>query len=226
MGVTSTETVTRTELVDDALAEVGNSNPNNTQRAQAVRFLNKLLKQLDPMAQWSWTSSFVPGSINTVANQRAYTTSDGLASNIFELVHVDKVTGTTLSPITIIDTATRLSSVDREGTGEPQWAYLQRAPTLSAQKLEFLPTPDGVYTYQYTYRRRLYDFTASSDNPDFPGEWNHALSIMLADKLARIYGMDLQDRQELKIEALDQMRQMIAANGGGAYVPTLSVPYY
>lgn len=226
MGVTSTATVTRTEVIDLALRQLGNTNPSNDDRAKALIVLNAKLKQMDPMAKWSWTSSFVPGSINTVANQRAYTTSDGLSSNIFQLEHVDRVQGTTLSPITIIDTPERLNSVDREGTGEPQWAYLQRAPTLAAQKLEFLPTPDGVYTYQYTYRRRLYDFTASSDNPDFPGEWNYALAIILADAMSREYGMPIDQRQELKVEALDQMKQMIAANGGEEYIPVLSVPYY
>jgi hypothetical protein len=211
-----------------ALRQLGNVNPSNTERANAVIYLNSLLKRLDPKADWKWTWVYTPGSITTVANQRSYTVAaDSLASNIYRIEHVDKVVGTTLSPITVIDTYERLSSVDREGTGEPQWAFLQTAPVLANQKLDFLPTPDAAYTYQYTYRRRLYDFTAATDNPDFPGEWILSLATMLASLLSREYGMQLQERLDLKNEASQFELEMLAANGDtDKYIPPQYSLYY
>lgn len=227
MGTTSTETVTRTELVDLALRQLGVVNPNDTERTNAILVLNAMLKELDPSADWRWTWVLTPGSISTVANQRAYdVATDGLASNIYRIEIVEKVTGTTLDPITIIDTPAALTNVDREGTGEPQWAYLERAPVLAHQKLHLFPTPDAVYTYQYTYRRRIYDFTASTDNPDFPGEWNYALAIMLANKMAREYNMPIDFRQDLRIEAQELEFRMRAANSETEYKPTIKTLYY
>jgi len=228
MGITSNETVTRTELIDLSLRQLGNTNPSDTDRSRAVVVLNAMLKQIDPKAKWSWTSSFVPAQVTTVASQRAYGVIDGLNSNIFELETVERVTGTTLSPIQVIDTPERLKSVDREQTGEPRFAYLQRSPLLANQKLEFLPTPNGAYIYQYTFRRRLYDFTAASDNPDFPGEWNLSMAIMLADKLAREYGLTTEDKLELRADAQEQERLLLAANSreSANFIPPVSAKFY
>lgn len=227
MGTTSTETVTRTEIIDLALRQFGNTNPSDDERSNALLVLNALLKQLDPQADWRWTWVLTPGSITTVASQRAYdVATDSFASNVFRIEFVEKVTGSTLDPIIVVDTPDALTNVDREGTGEPQKAYLEKAPVLSNQKLHFFPTPDGVYTYQYTYRRRLYDFTASTDNPDFPGEWNHTLAIMLADKMSREYGLSAEDRRDLRAEARELEQAMIAANSETNYAPTITTLYY
>ena len=227
MGVTSTETVTRTEIIDLALRQLGNTNPSSNDRANGVLVLNALLKAIDPLADWSWTWQLTPGTITTVAAQRAYdVATDGLAANIFRVEHVERVTGTNLNPIIVIDTPEALISIDREGTGQPIWAYLEREPILANQRLHLLPTADAVYTFQYTYRRRLYDFTSSTDNPDFPGEWNYTLGIILASKMSREYGMPMADRQELNQEAGQLLTAMVTSNTNSDYIPTLKTLYY
>ena len=231
MGTTSTETVTRTELIDLSLRQLGNVNPSNADRANALIVLNAILKQLDPKADWRWTWVLTPGSITTVANQRAYdVATDSLAANIFRIDSVEKVTGSapsdTLDPIIVVDSYDAITNVDREGSGEPVKAYLEKAPVLANQKLHFFPTPDTVYTYQYTYRRRLYDFTASTDNPDFTGEWNYTLAVILADKMAREYGLSAEDRRDLRAESRELEQEMIAANSETQYVPTIETLYY
>lgn len=227
MGTTSTETVTRTELVQLALRQIGVWNPSPTEIANAVVVLNATLKMLDPRAQWSWTSVSTPASITLTVGQRSYdVATDGIAANIFELLHVDRVDGTSLIPITIIDTDEALTTSEREGTGQPYLVWLERQPTLAAQKLHFFPTASVAYTFEYTYRRRLYDFTASTDNPDFPGEWNYPLSVILADKMAPEYGVPLDKRQILRIDAEELTRQMTSANDKTVFIPTVKTVYY
>ena len=117
-----------------------------------------------------------------------------ISANIWRLVKVEKfLSPESFDPIRIIDSPQRLTTVEREGTAEPQWAYLRRAPKLVDQSLDFLKTPNTVLTYNLTFRRRLFDFTAAGDNPDFPGEWNLALAYAIANELSppnvRLYEM-------------------------------------
>lgn len=231
MGTTSTATVTRTQIIEDALAELGNVDPDNTQQAKSVRVLNKLLKELDPMANWGWTSTYVPETFFTVINQRAYVTGTGpndISANIYELKKVERVEGPSqFRDIDIIDQDTRLDFLERENRpAEPRFAFLQRQPTLAGQILDLLPTPNAIFTIQLTFRRRLFDFTASTDNPDFPGEWNRTLSLMLADAQAREYGMPIPQRQDLKAESLILKKEMIRANQRSLYHPTVLAEYF
>lgn len=227
MGTTSTATVTRTELVQLAYRRIGIHNPSNTEVANGVLLLNAILKTLDPLAKWSWASVSTVASLTLTASQRSYDyTTDGIAANIFELLHVDRVNGTNLTPITIIDTTEALTTSEREGTGEPYLVWLERKPVLTDQKLHFFPTASAAYTFEYTYRRRLYDFTASTDNPDFPGEANLPLAKMLADELAPEYGIPLDKRQILRIDSDESKKFLIASNDKTAYTPTVKTVYY
>lgn len=54
------------------------------------------------------------------------------------------------------------------------------------------PTPDDVSErIKLTYVRPIQDFDASGDNPDLPSEWLDAITMNLAVKLARPYGVSI-----------------------------------
>ena len=57
----------------------------------------------------------------------------------------------------------------------------------------------------FYYRRPLYDFTLPSDNPDLPTQWTRFLEYRLAEDLADIYGIGLEERA------------LVAAKAKGAY---------
>ncbi len=51
------------------------------------------------------------------------------------------------------------------------------------------------------YRRPLYDFTASTDNPDMPPQWTRLLEYRLAADLADMHGVPLDERGLLSAKA-------------------------
>lgn len=110
------------------------------------------------------------------------------------------------SPLTLISRQEYFDLPDKASAGRPTLAYYD--PQLSAGKLYFWPVPDGaLYQAKITCERPLEDFSASTNNPDFPIEWGEPLVLMLAERLCRKYpGISLEKRLEVKQaarEALD-----------------------
>jgi len=75
-------------------------------------------------------------------------------------------------------------------------------PRLTNGKLYIWPAPDGVSdVIKYSYYRPLEDFDSATNEPDFPQEWIEPIKYNLAVRLAPEYGLDMQQRQWLKMEA-------------------------
>lgn len=211
-------TVTRTELVTEALQMVGEGNPTTNEIIQAVKRLNALIKRIDARGRWLWTVDHTETSLTLVVGQSEYATgatATTIATNILELEYVAiQDSAGNRDPLRIVSASEALKTSLKDDNGEPEIAHLERAPVLTDQKMHFYPVPTQPETIVYTYRRRLYDFDASTDNPDFPQEWLEPLVYMLAYRLSHSYGLPLQERQFLKQEAELAMKEMRAFNQG------------
>lgn len=85
--------------------------------------------------------------------------------------------------------------------GRPTKIWLNRTLTRTMQ---LWPIPD-LTTYVLHYRRIRYlnDFTAVTGTGDFPQSWIDAIIFHLAHRLSFEYGNPIQEREELKMTALE-----------------------
>lgn len=75
-------------------------------------------------------------------------------------------------------------------------------PQLGNGVLSIWPTPDNAADVLcFWYERRLEDFNAGSDTPDFAIEWGEALILGLAHRMAPTAGLSLAERQDLERRA-------------------------
>jgi len=208
---------------------MGIDNPSTQDLADAVAVLNDTVHELDHKGRWLWTVSTTPSTLTLVTNQREYatgSTATTIATYIQELERVEVVDGSTYRPLQIISRADAISIYERENSGEPVAVYLLRAPNPANQKMGFLPTPSSAYSVQYYYRRMLYDFDNSSDNPDFPKGANLNLITILAAQLAPLYGASMQMQDRLDVKAEIARKDLRAMNEEKVDRTTLKTIYY
>ena len=60
----------------------------------------------------------------------------------------------------------------------------------------------------YTYKRPLYDFDTSTDNPDMPQSWIRYLIWRLAHELCSEFDVDLDQRRWVKTQYLEAMADL------------------
>lgn len=208
--------VTRSELISSALAIVGNSNPSTNENIDAVKRLNALIKKIDHQGRWLWALSQTESTLTQVVGQSAYNTGETattIADDILELEWVARLESADFrDPLRIVSASEAQSTHLKDDDGQSEIVFLERKPLMSAQVMHFYPVPTTADTIVYTYRRRLYDFDNANDNPDLPQEWIEPLEYMLAYRLSHIYGTPLQERQLLKLEAQQALKEVRAAN--------------
>jgi hypothetical protein len=99
-------------------------------------------------------------------------------------------------------------------TGRPTSCTYQ--PFINYGVLKVWPTPDSEaasnWTLDLTYQSPFEGFTAASETPDFPQEWQMALIWALAADLAPEYGLPITDRDRLDKKAKEYMD--MAMSGG------------
>jgi hypothetical protein len=89
--------------------------------------------------------------------------------------------------------------VDKTTDGAP--SCFMYDPQLAAGKFHLWPRPNNVnYIINVTFQESLEDMDAQSDSPDVPQEWEEALVINLAAKLAFPYGR-YPEMDKIKMEA-------------------------
>lgn len=97
-----------------------------------------------------------------------------------------------------------MSLANKEITGAPVGAFYQpRGPANTTYGvLKVWPLPDTYWTTNgkvvIRYQRPFQDAGASTDNLDFPVEWNRCMIYTLAYDLAPEYGLDINQRVGLK----------------------------
>jgi hypothetical protein len=211
VGTTADFNLSREELVDLSLGLVGKANPGTDDRALAYKVLNSFVRHLDVRGDWFWAVDKTESSLTLVSSQSEYTTgalSTNIATNILRLQWVGKIeTNNDRIPISILSGPLAESTLLKGDTAsEPVAVYLDRAAVLANNVLIVYPTPNSAYTLKYTYRRPLYDFDLSTDNPDMPSEMLLPLQYGLAYHLSPHFGTSLNERTLLKGEFEEGLR--------------------
>jgi len=172
------------------------------------RCINSHISDSDnkPITGKNWTSYWLE---TTTATTTVWATSTTYYSNNMVL----DPTLDDLEQAFIRDTSgydTTLELVDAKAWGElsnkneigrPTKIWLNRTLTRTIQ---LWPIPD-LTTYVLHYRRIRYlnDFTAVTGTGDFPQSWIDAIIFHLAHRLSFEYGNPIQEREELKMTALE-----------------------
>jgi hypothetical protein len=224
ISTTSDFTVTRNDLITQALSAIGVSEPQNNDMALGVKVLNYLVRNLDARGEWLWGISNTESTLTTVASQQAYVTGVGASNinaNILKITYVSYLDGNDYLPLTIYDKySSFLTSLKDDSPGQPEACHLERHNLRSGNRLLIYPTPNSAYTIKYAFRRPLFDFTLPTDNPDFPSEWFLPLQKMLSSELSGHYNKSLPERQWLLAESEKAFQEMLAFNADKpSYVP-------
>lgn len=183
--------ITATTLIEDARAELGvqaDEEPlENHELERGKRLLNSMLKAWETDGVYAWT--YTEGSITLVQSDRDYTFTSG---GDFTTVPLD------IKQVRITRSGTDLEMYrmsreeyyalpDKTTEGYPtQWYYDRQRDSGT---LYVWPAPDSTAgTLKFTYRRRIMDIDAGSDNFDAPVEWLEAIRFGLANRMIGPYG--------------------------------------
>jgi hypothetical protein len=194
MAVSSSTDFSRTanELVVDALELLGIKGEEEPLQAyeleRGLKWLNYMLKAWQAEGVMAWT--LTEGSLTLADSDGSY--SFAVAGD-FTTVPVDilqvRISHDGGSEIEM----NRLSREDyyriptRTSEGFPTQYYYDRQ--RDSGTLYVWPEPDdALYDLTFTYRRRIMDMDAGSNNFDLPQEWYDAIVNGLALKLVPIYG--------------------------------------
>ena len=197
----------RDQIITAALRKLGvvsgGSTPETYQITNGAEALNALVKRLeaDGMPLWSiktYTFTTVAGDADyPIGPGQLYNTAKPL--KIFQAWRNDSTNYSNV-PLNIYTNYNYdlLPLVNSSGT--PVNLYYQ--PMRESGMINLWPKPaDSTTTISIRYQAPFEDFTASTDDLDFPTEWTDAVIYMLAVSLAPEYGIPIQDRQLLKKEA-------------------------
>lgn len=225
----STESMTRNEIVAKALKRLGATNPSNDEIADGVETLNMKLKEIDAKGKWLWAISNTESTITLSSSTQTYTTGVGagnISASILELETFSLYIGTQHERCDIITQHQAQRTYLRDDSGKPIAVYLEKGTTMANNKLWVYPTPNGTYTGKYTFRRRLYDFETASDNPDCPQGWELTLVAVLADELAPDFGVSLEERMFLRNDAELKLKERLAQNASKEILPAQKTCYF
>jgi hypothetical protein len=101
-------------------------------------------------------------------------------------------------PVGLITRDKYFSITDKATLAMPTHLWFDRQLT---GRVYLYGQPDTTdYVLHYARARKLEDFDASGNNPDFPEEWIELLTVGTASKLAPEYGIPVIERRELRGE--------------------------
>lgn len=204
-GVT-TWNLKRDDLIKAALRKLavlsGGSTPATYEVTNATEALNALLKgfQADGMPLWAMSSySFtttvgvaaynigVGQTLNTPMPMKVVQAWRGASSYSNVPMNVYSNTNYNVLPLT-------------NSSGTPVNLYYQPLSTYGTINLWPYPV-DAATTITLRYQRPFEDMVSSTDDLDFPSYWTETVIYGLADRLAPEYGIPLEDRKMLSMQA-------------------------
>lgn len=205
----TTNELTRNQIIEAALRKLGvlaiGQTPETEQYTNGQIALNALISAFQALGMHLWARKDY--TVTLVASQRDYTIGVGQTINTpfplkIQTAILELTTGGAmreLVPMAYQDFRT----LNTESVGIPvNYTY---QPKINLGVLSLWPMADSTaasnYTLQLTYQRPFEGFTASTETPDFPQEWQLALIYNLAMTLAPEYGIPLEDRRMLQQEA-------------------------
>lgn len=200
---------TRADIIKSALRKAGAlgdwETPTAEQTAAAALALQALIKayQADGMPVWVIkeqsiaSSALSGGSVNIGLGQ---TVNIAKPLKVFQaFLRRDDID----TPIQVWDRQNYNTLTNHALTGTPNIIYYQ--PLLTYGVLKCYPRPDAtaqadtsiVIHYQAMYE----DMDSDSNDLGMPPEWTEAIIYALAVRLASEYGLSINERQQLKMEA-------------------------
>ena len=142
-------TWTRNELIESAFKKIrvvdkdGSLTAN--QLSEGIETLNSIIREFDVNIVYKHLWAIKKASLTLQANTFVYTTSNGLASDILDLVDVVYRDASAYdTPCDIIDSQSYQAIHDKLETGDVKRVYLTREMTLSSRSLYIHPAPNTV----------------------------------------------------------------------------------
>jgi hypothetical protein len=197
-------------IIDQALTDIGaidpegGITPTSTQRTGALQVLNLLVTSWQSHGMQVWCQKI--GTSGLAAATSSYTLGPSGDVNIARPLSVTQawLRDTTADPdidipIRLVSREEYYSLTQKEVTGTPVVAYYDPQYDLPGSnsgasakgKLFVWPAPDSAavtrYDLYFIYTRPIQDFSAVSDNLDFPQEWYNAVRWNLALNLTTGY---------------------------------------
>lgn len=121
------------------------------------------------------------------------------------------IAGQSSFPINIISKDQYFSLGNKDAPGVPTQVFYD--PLLSNGNLYVYPEfLTGNYYIQITYQKEFDDFNSGTDNPNFPQEYDIALTLALASLLGPKYGLD-KDRQGEMMGQAKEFKEMALSMG-------------
>ena len=202
----TTWSLQRDSIINAALRKLavlsGGSTPATYEITNATEALNALLKGFyaDGMPLWAMSSyTFTP-----TVGVAAYNIGVGQTLNIpMPMKVVQAWRGSSNSsniPMNVYSNTNYNILPLTYSSGTPVNLYYQPLSTYGTIHLWPLPA-DNSNTISIRYQRPFEDMNASTDNLDFPAYWTEAVIYGLADRLAPEYGIPLEDRKVLSMQA-------------------------
>lgn len=219
-------------IIDAALRAIavadpeGGISPTTTERTNALEALNFIVTswQADGMQVWCQKQ----GTHTLTAATTEYTVGPGGAIAIARPTQITQAwlrsndTNPIDIPLQIIDrnTYNLLSSKTSAGTPnqlfyDPQYDLPATNNGANAKGKIYLwpaPTATDVTTYDlyFIYTRPIQDFSATTDNLDFPQEWFNAVKWALAHQLAFEYGVPVEILDRINRKAEEEKARVMA----------------
>lgn len=200
---------TRADIIKSALRKIGAlgdwETPTTEQTNVSAAALQALVKawQADGMPVWVLKEQ----SINST-NLSGGTVNIGIGQtvNVAKPLKVFQAflrRGDIDTPLDIWDRSNYNTLVNHGLTGTPSIVYYQ--PLLTYGVLKCYPKPDAATqaatSVVIQYQAMFEDMDSDSNDLSFPPEWTEAIIYGLAVRLAPEYGLSINERQQLKMEA-------------------------
>lgn len=193
----------RDDIIAAAMRKIGvlakGASPDAEDLTNGMQSLNALVSEFQTLGMPLWKRTQY--SLALVDGTNTYTIGVGQTTNtafpLKILSAVIRTSGSAQEVIQLDREAFNLLNTSSEGK-PVQFTY---QPMVNLGVLKVWPTPDAAYTMEITYTKPVDGYTAASETPDFPQEWQNALIYGLASLLAPEYGVPINDRNDIRKQA-------------------------
>lgn len=175
--------------------------------AQAAQALSEMLREWENLDVCLWKLQQI--TITTVAGTASYTISTDPA--IIDIEQAAVVESSRDYPLEVMRWRDYNSEIlDKTAAGRPDCIAVQR--TTGNPVAYMYPVPDAVYSVRVLAVCRMKDYDTSASTPDFPVDFEKAMSYGLAKELSFEYPGTLGFRQAIADEAERAFTIATAAN--------------
>lgn len=214
--------LTRDQIIASALRRIGvvaqGESPTYTQYIEGSEALNVMVQAWQSKGAFLWT--VVESSLDIVEGEDVYNLPND--DDTLDIMSPVIIAGVDKYKIQMIPLEEFISTKIVKTSGLPNCMTVNYTTNQTIIMLH--PVPNGNMTLMYHRVNRLQDFISSTDNPDFPVQWTEALINGLAYRLSFEYGIPLQERQILGVEAENSFRFALSGSrqsGGIQFAPRL-----